>query len=169
MCFNKLLYGIQSISSSHSASRQLSDEFMPLHSIHILANLALKETVPLQSRTSPHVIAKKTYRLRNPVNSEHSLLFSASASCSKILNVKSIFNTVKNFKANSVFQGKRRVAQKSWMLNVYSIQWKNSGKTVLQYWVTSSIPHASRLNLSMHRSNMENANTWRKTRIHTWW
>ena len=39
--------------------------------------------------------------------------------------------------------------------------------TVL-YWVTSSIPHASRLNLSMHRSNMENANTWRKTRIHTW-
>ena len=36
------------------------------------------------------------------------------------------------------------------------------------YWVTSSLPHARRLNLSMHRSNMEYANTWRKTRIHTW-
>jgi len=34
------------------------------------------------------------------------------------------------------------------------------------YWVTSSIPHASRLNLSMHRSNMENANTWRRGYIH---
>jgi len=33
-------------------------------------------------------------------------IFRASASCSKILNVKSIFNTVKNFRAHSVFQGK---------------------------------------------------------------
>jgi len=32
--------------------------------------------------------------------------FRASASCSKILNVKCIFNTVKNFWANSVFEGK---------------------------------------------------------------
>ena len=37
---------------------------------------------------------------------------------------------------------------------------------ILLYWVTSSIPHASRLNLSMHRSNMENANTWRRGYIH---
>jgi len=52
----KLLYGIESISNSHSASSQLSGEFMLLHSIHIglLANLALKETVPPQTRTSPH-------------------------------------------------------------------------------------------------------------------
>jgi len=42
---NKLGYGIESIFSSHSASSQLSGEFMLLHSIHILANLALKETV----------------------------------------------------------------------------------------------------------------------------
>jgi len=32
---------------------------MLLHSIHTLANLALKETVPAQSRTSPHVTVKK--------------------------------------------------------------------------------------------------------------
>jgi len=31
---------------------------MLLHSIHILANLALKETVPPQPRTSPHVTVK---------------------------------------------------------------------------------------------------------------
>jgi len=31
------------------------------------------------------------------VNSGHHLFFRASASCSKILNVKSIFNTAKNF------------------------------------------------------------------------
>jgi len=36
----------------------LSGEFMLLHSIHTLANLALKETVPPQSRTSPHVTIK---------------------------------------------------------------------------------------------------------------
>jgi len=43
------------------------------------------------------------------VNSEQTLLFRASASCSKILNVKSRFNTVKNFRANSDFQGKRKL------------------------------------------------------------
>jgi len=37
-------------------------------------------------------------------------VFKASASCSKFLNDKKYFNTVKNFKANSVFQGKRKVA-----------------------------------------------------------
>ena len=37
------------------------------------------------------------------------LFFRASASCSKILNVKNIFNTVKNFRAQSVFQGKRKL------------------------------------------------------------
>jgi len=40
---------------------------------------------------------------------QDTLFFRASASCSKILNVKSIFNTVKNFRANSVFQGKRKL------------------------------------------------------------
>ena len=48
-------------------------------------------------------------------------IFRASASCSKILNVKSILNTVKIFRANFVSQGKRRVAQKSWMVrNIFS-------------------------------------------------
>jgi len=37
------------------------------------------------------------------------LFFGASASCSKILNVKRIFNTVKNFRAHSAFQGKRKL------------------------------------------------------------
>jgi len=32
------------------------------------------------------------------------MFFRAGISCSKILNVKSIFNTVKNFRANSVFR-----------------------------------------------------------------
>jgi len=39
----------------------------------------------------------------NTVISRQSLFFRASTSCSKILNVKSIFNIVKNFRANSVF------------------------------------------------------------------
>jgi len=34
---------------------------MLLHSIHTLANLALKEIVPPQSRTSPHVTVKNIY------------------------------------------------------------------------------------------------------------
>jgi len=45
---------------------------------------------------------------------------------------------------------------------------KMTMKHSVLYWVTSSLPHARRLNLSMHRSNMEYAITWRKTRIHTW-
>jgi len=57
----------------------------------------------------------------NTVNSGRSLFSRASESYSKILNGKSIFNTVKNFRANSDFQGKRRVAQKSWMVrNIFN-------------------------------------------------
>ena len=41
--------------------------------------------------------------------SGHTLFFRASASHSKILNVKIIFNTVKIFRAHSVFQGKRKL------------------------------------------------------------
>jgi len=108
---NKLWYGIESISNSHSASSQLIGEFMLLHSIHTLANLGLKERVPPQSRTSAHVIVKNIQYCE----------FRASGSCSKILNVKSILNTVKISRANSVFQGKRRVSQKSWMVrNIFN-------------------------------------------------
>jgi len=42
-------------------------------------------------------------------NSRATLSFRASASCSKILNAKSILHTVKNFRGNSVFQGKRKL------------------------------------------------------------
>jgi len=77
---NKLWYGIESIISSHSASSKLSGEFMLLHSIHTLANLALKETMPPQSWTSPHVTVKIYIQYSE---------FRASASCSNILNVKS--------------------------------------------------------------------------------
>jgi len=42
----------------------LNGEVMVLHSIHILANLALKETVPPQSRTSPHVTVKNVYSIQ---------------------------------------------------------------------------------------------------------
>jgi len=58
-------------------------------------------------------------------------VFGASASCSKILNDKKYFNTVK-FRANSVFQGKHKVAQKSWMSKIYSMEWKFSGPLYFQ-------------------------------------
>jgi len=93
---------------------------MLLHWIHILANLALKETVPPQPRTSTHVTVKNIYSIQWKMSGQ-TLFFRASASCSKILNVKYIFNIVKNFRANSVFQGKLRVAQKSWMVrNIFN-------------------------------------------------
>jgi len=37
---------------------------MLLHSIHILTILALKETVPRQPRTSPHIIVKNIYSMQ---------------------------------------------------------------------------------------------------------
>ena len=55
---------IESIGRSHSTSSQLSGEFMPLYSIYALANLALKETVPPQSRTSPHATVKNIYSIQ---------------------------------------------------------------------------------------------------------
>jgi len=81
---------------------------MLLHSIHTPANLALKETVPPQSRTSPHVTVKNIYPiqriqgkrklLKNPEckkyieyseNFQGKLYFSGQAqSWSKILNGK---------------------------------------------------------------------------------
>jgi len=63
------------MNNSPSASSQLSGEFILLHSIHILANLALKETVPSQPRTSPHVTVKNIF---NTVNSG-TLCFSGQA------------------------------------------------------------------------------------------
>jgi len=97
------LYGIESISSSHSASSQLSGEFMQLHSIHTLANVALKETVPPQSRTSPHVTVKNICSIQR---------IQGKCKLFKILNDKKyIFNTVNIY--FTVFRGKRRVAQKS--------------------------------------------------------
>jgi len=108
---------VESISSSHSASSQLSGEFMLLHSIHAFANLALKETVPPQSRTSPHVTVKNIYSiqwiqgkrklLKNPeckTYIEYSekfqgeLCFSGLAqSCSKILNGKKYIQYSEHF------------------------------------------------------------------------
>ena len=55
------------------------------------------------------------------------LFFRASASYSKTLNVKSIFNTVKNCMA-LCSSGQARFAQKSWMIKYISIQWKIPGQ-----------------------------------------
>jgi len=63
-----------------------------------------------------------------PPNTVHK--FRPSATCSKILNDKKYFNTVKIFRAYSVFQGKRKVAQKSWMVN-------SIFNTVTNFWSNS--------------------------------
>jgi len=61
------------------------------------------------------------------MNSGHPVFFRASASCSKILNVRSIFNAVKNFRATLFF---RASASCSKILNdkIFSIQWKIPGQ-----------------------------------------
>ena len=67
------------------------------------------------------------------MNSGQTLFFRASASCSKILNDKKYFNrpTVKNLRANSVFQGKRRLV-KILNDNKYIFNAVNSGHIVFQ-------------------------------------
>ena len=113
MC-NKLWYGIESISNSHSASSQLSGEFMLLHSFNAYTRkfgFERDSASPVTNLTARH--CKKIYIQYSE--------FRASASCSKILNAKSILNIVKNFRESSVFQGKHRVAQKSWMVrNIFN-------------------------------------------------
>jgi len=59
------------------------------------------------------------------VNSGHTLFFRASTSCSKILNVKTIFNAVKIFRENSLFR-----ASTSSSKILISIQWNVSGQTL---------------------------------------
>ena len=122
MC-NKLWYGIESISNSHSASSQLSGEFMLLHSFNAYTRkfgFERDSASPVTNLTARH--CKKIYIQFSE--------FRASASCSKLLNVKSTLNTVKIFRANFVFQSKRRVAQKSWLVrnifNTVKIVRKNS-------------------------------------------
>ena len=67
----------------------------------------------------------------NAVSSGHTLFSRANASWLNILNVKRIFNTVKNFRANSVYQGKRKLFK---ILNdkKYIFDEVNSGHTVFQ-------------------------------------
>ena len=139
---NKLWYGIESISSSHSASSHLSGELMQLHSIHTLANLALKETVPPQSRTSPHVTVKnicsiqrlqgKRKLLKNPECQKYieysekfqgKLCFSGKRRVvQKSSMVRNILNTVKILRENC-FWRQAQVAQKSWTVKIFSIQY----------------------------------------------
>jgi len=69
------------------------------------------------SASCSKILIDKKY-ISKTVNSELTLFFRVSASCSKILNVKSRFNTVKNFRTNSVFQGKRKAASCSKTLNL---------------------------------------------------
>jgi len=59
-------------------------------------------------------LAQKSWMVKNIYSIQliqDTLFFRAGASCSKILNVKvySIGPTVKNFRANSVFQDKRKL------------------------------------------------------------
>jgi len=69
---------------------------MVLHSLHTLAKLTLKETVPLQSRTSPYVTVKNIYIQYSE--------FRTSASCSKILSKKYIEYSEK-FQGKCCFSG----------------------------------------------------------------
>ena len=59
-------------------------------------------------------VAQKSWKIKNTYSVQWKipgkiLFFRASASCSKILIVKSILHTVKNSRANSVFQGKSKL------------------------------------------------------------
>jgi len=78
---------------------------MLLHSIHTHENLALKETVPSQSRTSPHVTVKNIHPIQR-IQGKRKLL--KNPECKKYIEYSE-----KNFRAKSVLLGKHRVAQKS--------------------------------------------------------
>ena len=118
MC-NKLWHGIESISNSHSASSQLSGEFTLFDSYTRKLGFERDSASPVTNLTARH--CKKYIQYSE---------FTASASCSQTLNVKSTLNTVRIFRANSVFHCKRRVAQKSWMVrNIFNTV-KISGKAL---------------------------------------
>jgi len=57
------------------------------------------------------------------------LFFRASASCSKLLNDKKIhIQCSENFRANSVFQSKRKLLKNPSMIKYIAIQWKIPGQ-----------------------------------------
>jgi len=65
-------------------------------------------------------------------NFRHTLFFRASTSCSKILNVKSIFNTVENVMAYSVFQGKSKLHKNPECIKYIQYSEKVQGKLSFQ-------------------------------------
>jgi len=82
MCVcNKWWYGTERISNSHSASSHLSGEFQLLHSICILAYLALNKAVPPQPRTSPHVTDFMCVKFLWVHLNRKSVLYSVSPPC----------------------------------------------------------------------------------------
>jgi len=115
---NKLWYGVESISISHSASSQLSGEFMLLHSIHTFANLALKETVPSQSRTSPHVTVKNTANPGQAQIAQKSWMWQVHWKQWKISGWILFFRVSAELLKNLEWQ------------EIYSKQWKCCGKTL---------------------------------------
>jgi len=65
-----------------------------------------RENAVFQGKRGLFKIMNDKKYIFNTVNSGHTLFFRASTRCSKILNVKTIFNSLEIFRANSVFQGK---------------------------------------------------------------
>jgi len=60
-------------------------------------------------------------------NSRTTLFFRTNASCSKLLNSKKYIQYREKFQGKLCFQGKRKLL-KSWIWEVYSLQWKFSGQ-----------------------------------------
>jgi len=64
----------------------------------------------------------------NTVNSGHTLFFRAGKSCSKILNVKSILHTVKNFMTKSVFRANAKFHKNPERQKIFQRSEKFQGK-----------------------------------------
>jgi len=75
----------------------------------------MKETVPPQPRTSPHVTVKIYIYIQYSEFRALSI-FQGNRKLLKNPECKQYIQYSEKFSAHSVFQGKRRVAQKSWMI-----------------------------------------------------
>jgi len=75
----------------------------------------------------------------NTTYSRHTLFFRASTSCSKVLNVKTIFNAMKIFRASSVFQGKGKLFKILKDKNTFNTVnsgniWRPEGGATIEKW-----------------------------------
>ena len=115
-----------------SGQAQVAQKFWIVKSIFHTVKIFRATLFFRASASCSKVLIEKIY-IFSTVNSGHPLFFRASASCSKILSSKKYIQYSKNFQGKLCFSGQAQVAQKSWIVkNMFNAVKNFRGNSVFQ-------------------------------------